>query len=70
MRDWSDWAVECWDVLAMMATFACALTVGATLALAFNVITTRIDGLHVDTADVAPTPVTDTRPPIDESPGS
>jgi hypothetical protein len=68
VRGWSDWAEERWDVLAMAAAFACAVTVGSILALAFNVITTRIDHPHVDTADVAAMPVSDARPLVDDSP--
>ena len=48
-----EWAEEHWEAVGMMVSVACALTVATTLAIAFNVISTRLDG-HQDAGDAAP----------------
>jgi hypothetical protein len=56
-RAWRDWAEEHWEAVGMALSISCALTTAAILALAFNVITTRLDGEHRDTAQVSDAPL-------------
>ena len=49
-----EWAEEHWEAVGMMVSVVCALTLATTLAVGFNVISTRIDGLHPDAAGAAP----------------
>jgi hypothetical protein len=65
-RGWRDWAEEYWDVLAIAVAFACALTVGTVLAVAFNLITISTDAPRVEPRDAAPAPLSDARPPLDD----
>ena len=52
MRRRLEWAEEHWEAVGMMVSVACALTVATTLAVAFNVISTRLD--HQDAGDAVP----------------
>jgi hypothetical protein len=49
-----EWAEEHWEAVGMMVSVVCALTVATTLAVAFNVISTRLDGLHQDAGHAVP----------------
>jgi len=46
VRGWRDWAEEHWATVGIVASIAGALTFSVILAVVFNVITTRLDGLH------------------------
>jgi len=54
MDAWREWAEKHWAGLGMAVSIAGALTVSIILALAFNVIVTRHDRVHRDTASAAP----------------
>jgi len=54
---WRDWAEEHWEAVGMALSISCALTTAAILALAFNVITTRLDSEHRDAAHVSDAPL-------------
>lgn len=66
MRVWRDWAEEHWEAVAMAFSIASALMVAVILAMTFNVITTRLDGLHRDAANAVP-PVSDARSRVSDS---
>lgn len=54
MGDWRGWAEEHWAGVWMGMSIAGALTLSIVLAIAFNVITTRLEGLHRDAIHAAP----------------
>ena len=43
-RLWTDWAEEHWEAVGMALSIGCAVTASLILAVAFNVIATRLDG--------------------------
>ena len=45
-----EWAEEHWEGVGVVASLVSALTIATTLAVAFNVIATRLDVLDHDTA--------------------
>ena len=54
MRLGLEWAEEHWEALGLMVSIVCALTVAIALAVAFNVISTRLDDFHHDAVGAAP----------------
>ena len=54
MRFWREWVEEHWAGVGLAVSLAGALTVAVILALAFNVIATRLDGANRDTASAGP----------------
>jgi len=69
VRFWREWVEEHWAGVGLAVSLAGALTVAVILALAFNVIATRLDGAHRDTAGAGP-PMSDARSRISDGPES
>jgi hypothetical protein len=60
VRVWRNWAEEHWEAVGMAASIAGALVFSVVLAVAFNVISTRIDDLWHEVVNVK-TPVNQTQ---------
>jgi hypothetical protein len=69
VRGWRDWAEEHWATVGIVASIAGALTFSVILAVVFNVITTRLDGLHSGAATTAP-PTSNVRSRASDGPES
>ena len=64
-----EWAEEHWVGVGLAVSIAGALTISLILAVAFNVITTRLEGLHRDAVHAAP-PVSNARSRVSNNPES
>jgi ABC-type arginine transport system permease subunit len=54
MRFLLDWAEEHWAGLGVTVSITCALVLAVVIAIAFNVVATREDRQHRDSAEVRP----------------
>ena len=69
MRVCREWAEEHWAGVGLAVSIAGALTISLMLAVVFNVVTTRLEGLHRDTVNAA-SPVSNARSQVSDGPDS